>query len=127
MMASDGLAPGLVYRRVDPIAGLQFVRPNLDALPDRLALRLHIDDARLCPVPAEPAAVGGLSAALGIEGGLLEEHVRELSFAGNREDVGHGGVSLQTVVANEPARPSRQRCGETAGGGPAPVPLGLHP
>src|SRR2546427_7335654 len=106
MMPSDGLSPGLVHRRVNPIAGLQFVRPNLDALPDRFALRLHIDDARLGPVPADPAAVGGLSPALGIEGGLLEEHVRELSFAGNREDVGHGGVGPPTVLANETARPS---------------------
>src|SRR5438067_8088658 len=123
MMPRDGLAPRLIHRGVHTVAGLQLVGPDLDAMPDRLALRLCVDDPSLRPIPAQPAGVGGLPAALGVEGGLLEEHVRPPSFAGNREDVGDGCVGPKTVVANEAAGPSRQRGRETAGRSPAPVAL----
>src|SRR6267378_2209256 len=126
MVPSDGLASCGINRRVDAIAGLQPIGPYLDAMPDRLALRLNVDDAGLRPVPAEPAGVGGLPTAFGIEGRLLEKHIRLLRLTRDREDVADRAVRFQMVVANEAARPSRQRGGETAGRDPAPLTLGLH-
>src|SRR5205823_788169 len=126
MMPSDGLASHLIHCGPHTVAGLQFVGPDLDAMPDRLALRLYVNDPSLRLIPAQPAGVGGLPATLGIEGSVLEEHISPLSLAGNREDVGDGGVGLQTVVADEAARPSCQRRAEIASRGPAAVPLALH-
>ena len=126
MMPSDGLASRLIHCGLHTVAGHQFGGRHLDAMPDRLALRLHVNDPSFRPIPAQPAGVGGLPATLGIEGSVLEEHVSPLSLAGNREDVGDGGVGLQTVVADEAARPSCQRRAEIAGRGPAAVTLALH-
>ncbi len=115
-----------INRRPDAIAGLQPVGPDLDSMPDRLTLRLNVDDTNLRPLPAEPAGVGGLPAALGVEGGLCQEHVGGLRLAGDREDVGDGRFRLQLVVADEPTGASGQWGSEAARGNPASVALALH-
>src|SRR5205814_6914516 len=55
MMPRDGLASRLIHRGVHTVAGLQLVGPDLDAMPDRLALRLRIDDPSPRLIPSPPA------------------------------------------------------------------------
>src|ERR1700674_1934825 len=103
MMPCHRLSAWGINRCPDTIAGLQLVRPHFDSMPDRLTLRLHVDNASLRPTPAQRARVRRLPAALRVKGRFLEEHVGALRFAGHRKDLGDGRLRFKLVVADEPA------------------------
>src|ERR1700720_4550892 len=109
MMPCYSLSAGGINHCPNTIAGFQLVRPHFDSMPDRLTLRLHVDNANLRPTPAEGAGVGRLPAALRVKGRFLEKHVSALRFADHRKDLGNGRLRFQLVVADEPAGTSSQR------------------
>ena len=84
-------------------------------MPDRLTLRLNVDDASPSLIPAEPTGVGGLPTPFRIEGCFLEEHVRVRRLACDRENVSDDGIGLQPVVTDEAVR-ARSRSKKMAAG-----------
>src|SRR5438132_2477814 len=126
MMTGDGLPPWRIDRGLDPVAGLQLVRARLDAMPDRFALRLDIDDAGFSTFPIEPARIGGLPATFGIKRGRGEEDIGFFGIAGYRKDVHHGRLGLQLVVPDKSTGAARQRCRKAARSDSATITLALH-
>src|SRR5690349_4203691 len=101
VMDRDSLPASGVDLGVNPVAGLQPIGTDLNPVPDRLALRLHIDDLSLLVVPVEPAGVGGLPTAFRIEGRFLEEDIRLARLAGYGKDIGNGRRDLEAVVSDK--------------------------
>src|SRR5205807_9095736 len=93
MMTGDGLPPWRIDRGLDPVAGLQLVRARLDAMPDRFALRLDIDDEGFSTFPIEPARIGGLRATFGTQRARGEEEIGLFGTTGYREAAHHGRLA----------------------------------
>src|ERR1700693_87267 len=125
-MSRHRLASGGIHRCMDSIAWLQPVSGDLDAMPNCLALRLHIDDPSRGALPGQQPGVGRLSAALGGKGRLVQKNVRVLWLSGHRENIRDRGIAFEPVVSDEPAGAPGERRGEARGGGPAAITLTLH-
>ncbi len=93
------VAGRVVDLRLDAIAWARQRAAHAQGLV--VADAIHVDDARLAPVPGERAGVGDLAAALRVERALLEldQALAVLELAG----VGDTGRGAQALVADEPA------------------------
>src|SRR5207302_10179094 len=114
VMTGDGLPPWRIDRGLDPVAGLQLVRARLDAMPDRFALRLDIDDAGFSTFPIEPARLGGLPATFGITRGRGEDDIGLFGIAGYRKVVHQGCLVLELLVPEKSTARVDLRCGKRA-------------